>query len=45
MTEALRQTIEEAWDRRDSLGAADAAVRDAVEAAIALLDSGEARVA
>jgi len=45
MTETLRRIIDEAWERRDTLGAADGAVRDAVEAAIRLLDSGEARVA
>ena len=41
-----RQVIERAWDERDSLGS-DAApeVRDAVEATLAKLDSGEARVA
>jgi 2,3,4,5-tetrahydropyridine-2-carboxylate N-succinyltransferase len=41
----LQQTIEEAWERRDSLGAGDQAVAEAVGQAIALLDSGEARVA
>ncbi|HEX8307279.1 MAG TPA: 2,3,4,5-tetrahydropyridine-2,6-dicarboxylate N-succinyltransferase [Allosphingosinicella sp.] len=45
MTDALRSVIEEAWERRDSLGGNEGGVRDAVEAAIALLDSGEARVA
>jgi 2,3,4,5-tetrahydropyridine-2-carboxylate N-succinyltransferase len=45
MTDALRQTIESAWEHRDGIGAADRDVADAVEAAIALLDSGEARVA
>jgi 2,3,4,5-tetrahydropyridine-2-carboxylate N-succinyltransferase len=45
MTQALQRTIEEAWERRETLGAGDGAVRDAVEAAIRLLDSGEARVA
>jgi 2,3,4,5-tetrahydropyridine-2-carboxylate N-succinyltransferase len=45
MTDALRQTIEAAWERRDSVGAADRDVARAVEAAIALLDGGEARVA
>lgn len=42
----LATQIESAWERRDTLtpqsGGAD---RDAVEAALALLDSGEARVA
>jgi 2,3,4,5-tetrahydropyridine-2-carboxylate N-succinyltransferase len=45
MTDALRETIEEAWERRDTVGASDRDVAGAVEAAIALLDSGEARVA
>jgi 2,3,4,5-tetrahydropyridine-2-carboxylate N-succinyltransferase len=42
---ALQQTIESAWDRRDALGPDDRDVAEAVEGAIALLDSGEARVA
>ncbi|WP_157220077.1 2,3,4,5-tetrahydropyridine-2,6-dicarboxylate N-succinyltransferase [Flavisphingomonas formosensis] len=42
----LRAVIEKAWDERDGLGfATKGEVRDAVEAALALLDSGEARVA
>jgi 2,3,4,5-tetrahydropyridine-2-carboxylate N-succinyltransferase len=45
MTEALKRTIDEAWERREEIGAGDAAVRDAVEAAVRLLDTGEARVA
>jgi len=46
MTEALRQTIDEAWEARDGIGPATAgAVREAVEGAIGRLDSGEARVA
>jgi 2,3,4,5-tetrahydropyridine-2-carboxylate N-succinyltransferase len=45
MSETLQRTIEEAWERRDTLSEADEAVREAVEAAIAALDSGEARVA
>jgi 2,3,4,5-tetrahydropyridine-2-carboxylate N-succinyltransferase len=45
MTEALRETIEAAWERREHISAADHDVADAVEAAIANLDSGEARVA
>ena len=46
MTDALQQTIDEAWERRDELGAdAPGAVRDAVEEAIRRLDAGEARVA
>ncbi|HEX8469047.1 MAG TPA: 2,3,4,5-tetrahydropyridine-2,6-dicarboxylate N-succinyltransferase [Allosphingosinicella sp.] len=45
MTDALRAVIEEAWDRRESLGGDQGDVGQSVEAAIALLDSGEARVA
>jgi 2,3,4,5-tetrahydropyridine-2-carboxylate N-succinyltransferase len=45
MTEGLQRTIDEAWERRDEIGAGDGDVRGAVEAAIRLLDSGEARVA
>jgi len=46
MTDALQQTIDEAWERRDEIGAEpDDALRDAVEEAIRRLDSGEARVA
>jgi 2,3,4,5-tetrahydropyridine-2-carboxylate N-succinyltransferase len=45
MTDALRDTIEAAWERRDSIGSGDRDVGQAVSAAIALLDSGEARVA
>jgi len=42
----LQNTIEAAWEDRDSLSATTTgAVRDAVDQAIALLDSGEARVA
>ena len=42
---ALQQTIEDAWERRETLGAGDSEVRDAVEAALAALDSGDLRVA
>ena len=45
MTGELQRIIDDAWDRRDSLDPGDAQVREAVEAAIRLLDSGEARVA
>jgi 2,3,4,5-tetrahydropyridine-2-carboxylate N-succinyltransferase len=46
MGDALQQTIDRAWEERDGLVASTSGeVRDAVEAAIALLDSGEARVA
>ena len=42
----LSATIEQAWDARDTLGfATHGPVRDAVDAAIAMLDRGEARVA
>ena len=43
---ALQQPIEELWERRDSLSSASGGgARDAVEAALDLLDSGAARVA
>jgi 2,3,4,5-tetrahydropyridine-2-carboxylate N-succinyltransferase len=45
MCDSLKVLIEEAWERRESLGADEPEVRQAVEAALALLDSGEARVA
>jgi 2,3,4,5-tetrahydropyridine-2,6-dicarboxylate N-succinyltransferase len=43
----IEQTIEAAWEKRSQLsaGTADAATRDAVEAAIAGLDDGSLRVA
>jgi 2,3,4,5-tetrahydropyridine-2-carboxylate N-succinyltransferase len=42
----LQATIEAAWDARDGVNAAtQGAVREAVDAALALLDSGKARVA
>jgi 2,3,4,5-tetrahydropyridine-2-carboxylate N-succinyltransferase len=46
MTQKLQTIIEEAWEQRDGIGASTGGqVRDAVEAALAALDSGEARVA
>ena len=46
MTDALRQTIEQAWEERDSIDVATrGAVREAVDAALAALDSGASRVA
>src|SRR5512139_1010454 len=45
MTEALRTTIEEAWEARDTLDASDAGVKAAVETVLGLLDAGELRVA
>jgi 2,3,4,5-tetrahydropyridine-2-carboxylate N-succinyltransferase len=46
MSEALQATIERAWDERDSIGAGTKGeVRQAVDAALAALDSGEARIA
>jgi 2,3,4,5-tetrahydropyridine-2,6-dicarboxylate N-succinyltransferase len=46
MIEQLEAVIDQAWEARDSLDAGTAGeAREAVEAAIALLDSGEARVA
>jgi 2,3,4,5-tetrahydropyridine-2-carboxylate N-succinyltransferase len=44
--EALERTIEAAWDARDGIGThTRGEARDAVESALALLDSGAARVA
>ena len=46
MTDQLAATIDAAWDARDGVSTATTgAVRDAVEAALGLLDSGRARVA
>ena len=46
MPNSLQQTIEDAFDARDSLGPhTTGAVREAVEEALVLLDRGEARVA
>ena len=46
MTEALQETIESAWDARDSIVIAAAErVRLAIEQTLALLDAGELRVA
>jgi 2,3,4,5-tetrahydropyridine-2,6-dicarboxylate N-succinyltransferase len=46
MTSDLESIIDAAWESRDSIGFdATGAVRDAVDAALALLDSGEARIA
>jgi 2,3,4,5-tetrahydropyridine-2-carboxylate N-succinyltransferase len=46
MTDALRETIEQAWEGRDSIdGATQGDVRKAVEAALAGLDEGSFRVA
>ena len=46
MSGALQQIIDGAWKERDEIGAfTGGEVRGAVEAAIAMLDSGEARVA
>ena len=45
MNEALQPIIEDAWERRDRISADDRDVAEAVEAAIACLDAGEARVA
>ena len=41
----LQARIESAWDARDNLNRFDTALREAVESAIALLDTGKARVA
>ena len=46
MTAQLRSTIDSAWEDRANIGLDTAGpVRDAVDAALAMLDSGEARVA
>ena len=45
MIDALQPIIEKAWDDREALDPTDGAVREAVEAAILKLDSGELRVA
>ena len=46
MTAAYQQIIEAAWEDRDAIGPDTSGdVRAAVDGAIALLDSGEARVA
>jgi 2,3,4,5-tetrahydropyridine-2,6-dicarboxylate N-succinyltransferase len=46
MTNELESIIDAAWERRDSLGFdAPGQIREAVDAALALLDSGEARIA
>ncbi len=46
MTDALARVINTAWDARDTLSTETRGeVRDSVDAAISLLDSGEARVA
>lgn len=45
MTNELASVIDAAWERRDTLSADDAAVRAAVEAALAGLDDGRYRVA
>ncbi len=45
MSADLAAAIEAAWERRDTVTPASADVREVVEAALALLDSGQARVA
>lgn len=45
MTAELKTAIEQAWERRDTVTPASADVRVAVESAMELLDSGQARVA
>jgi 2,3,4,5-tetrahydropyridine-2-carboxylate N-succinyltransferase len=46
MTKKLERIIEEGWDRRESVDAnTQGELREAVETAVAMLDSGEARVA
>ena len=41
----LQSTIEAAWDNRDAIDPNDASLKEAVEATILRLDSGEERVA
>ena len=45
MTTDLKTIIEAAWDNRDAINAREGSLREAVEAAIVKLDSGEERVA
>ena len=46
MTEALQSTVDQAWEARDSVGpSTSGAIREAVDAALASLDSGDARIA
>jgi 2,3,4,5-tetrahydropyridine-2-carboxylate N-succinyltransferase len=46
MSAALQSIVEAGWEERESVGPErDGPLRDAVEAALALLDTGEARVA
>jgi 2,3,4,5-tetrahydropyridine-2-carboxylate N-succinyltransferase len=45
MTTDLQSTIDAAWESRDTIDAGDRALKEAVEAAILRLDSGEERVA
>ena len=45
MSEALKQVIDDGWERRGEIDASEEAVKAAVDAALNLLDSGEARVA
>ncbi|MEL7298030.1 MAG: 2,3,4,5-tetrahydropyridine-2,6-dicarboxylate N-succinyltransferase [Pseudomonadota bacterium] len=45
MANALESIINAAWERRDSVSTADSDVREAVDAAIAMLNNGSARVA
>ena len=46
MTSDLQPVIDRAWDERDAIGpATKGEIRQAVDTAIAALDSGEARIA
>jgi 2,3,4,5-tetrahydropyridine-2-carboxylate N-succinyltransferase len=45
MTDSLQSTIDAAWDARETVNPGSRDVREAVEAALELLDSGRARVA
>ena len=46
MSKQLEKTIEKGWERRESVGPdTGGELREAVEAALTMLDNGEARVA
>src|SRR6187551_800191 len=45
MSDSLEASIEAAWESRDTVNPGSRDVREAVEAALELLDSGRARVA
>ena len=45
MNDSLEAVIEAAWESRETISPGSSDVREAVEAALELLDSGRARVA